>query len=267
MAGISLVNGEGMTIANGLRENVEHIGVQDRDYFNYHRVPANGGLFISRPLQSRISGKWMFTISRRLTNADGSLKLLLVAGLPVDYFDTFYRSLGNGRDTRLMLLRGDGQVLVESPALQPQQTRNIYGDPVFASYLVRSAGSFQRAANTDDGLDRIVGYAGSRDHPLIAVAWLSRSEVLSPWRKRLAESAWVGVVSTALLLALIALLRRQLNVLLDAKPTSRKKTNRWPWLRRYLKPACSPLPYSLLMASSCASTRHSRTSRVTPTTK
>jgi len=62
MAGISLVNGEGMTIANGLRENVEHIGVQDRDYFNYHRVPANGGLFISRPLQSRISGKWMFTI-------------------------------------------------------------------------------------------------------------------------------------------------------------------------------------------------------------
>jgi len=146
-----------------------------------------------------------------------------VAGLPVDYFDTFYRSLGNGRDTRLMLLRGDGQVLVESPALQPQQTRNIYGDPVFASYLVRSAGSFQRAANTDDGLDRIVGYAGSRDHPLIAVAWLSRSEVLSPWRKRLAESAWVGVVSTALLLALIALLRRQLNVLLDGKADLEEK--------------------------------------------
>jgi diguanylate cyclase (GGDEF)-like protein/PAS domain S-box-containing protein len=223
MAGISLVDGEGRTMASGLRENVEHAGVQDRDYFIYHRVPGNTGLFISQPLKSRVSGIWMFTISRRLNNPDGSLKLVLVAGLPIDYFDTFYRSLGSGSDTRLMLLRGDGQVLVESPATQPQRARSIAGDPVLASYLERSTGSFERTASAADGLDRIVGYAGSRDHPLIAVTWLSRNEVLSPWRKRVEESALVGVVSTALLLALIALLRRQLNVLLDGKADLEEK--------------------------------------------
>lgn len=223
MAGISLVDKDGRTIANGLRENVTHADVRDRDYFNYHALPANKGLFISEPLMSRISGKWVFTISRRLSNPDGSLKLLLVAAMPVDYFDTFYRSLGTGRDTRLMLLRSDGVILVESPISLPQRVRSIAGDPMFARYHTQSAGSFRRDAGVEDELSRIVGYAGSPDHPLIAATWLSQDEVLLPWHKRVEQSALVGVLSIALLLALIALLQRQLNILLAGKADLEEK--------------------------------------------
>ncbi len=143
--------------------------------------------------------------------------------MPIDYFDTFYRTLGTGSDTRLMLVRSDGAVLVESPVPQPQQARSIAGAPLFAHYRERHTGSFDRPADASDALDRIVGYAGSPDHPFIAVACLSRAEELAPWHKRVEQSVWVGVLSIGLLLILIAILRRQLNVLLAGKADLEEK--------------------------------------------
>jgi diguanylate cyclase (GGDEF)-like protein/PAS domain S-box-containing protein len=217
MSAISLIDGQGHTIANGLRDDVQDVDVADRDYFAFHSVPRNSGLYISAPFVSRVSGKLVFTISRRLTNPDGSLKLILVAGMPVDYFDTFYRTLGTGSDTRLMLIRSDGIVLVQSPIPVSPQARSIAGAPLFARYRESPSGSFARSADTTDSQDRIVGYAGSHDQPFIAVACLSQAEVLAPWRKRVEQSIWVGVLSVGLLLILIAILRRQLNVLLAGK--------------------------------------------------
>ena len=223
MSAISLIDAQGRTIANGMRTDVNGVGVSDRDYYAFHNKPGNNGLYISAPLVSRMTGKWVFTISRHIANADGSLKLILVAGMPIDYFDTFYRTLGTGSDTRLMLVRTDGTVLVQSPIPEPQQARSIAGAPLFAQYRDRQTGSFNRPADASDAQDRIVGYAGSPDHPFIAVACLSRAEVLGPWHKRVEQSAWVGALSIGLLLVLIAILRGQLNVLLRGKADLEEK--------------------------------------------
>ncbi len=223
MAAISLIDGAGHTVANGLHDDVHGIDVIDRDYYAFHNVPGNNGMYISAPFLSRVSGNWVFTISRHIANPDGSLKLLLVAGMPIDYFDTFYHTLGTGSDTRLMLVRTDGAVLVQSPVVQPQQARSIAGAALFAHYQDRKTGGFNRPADASDALDRIVGYAGSPDHPFIAVACLSQAEVLAPWRKRVEQSVWVGVLSIGLLLILIVILRTQLNVLLDGKADLEEK--------------------------------------------
>lgn len=223
MSAISLIDAQGHTIANGMHDDVHGVDVTDRDYYAFHSLPGNNGLYISAPFASRVSGKWVFTISRRLTNPDGSLRLILVAGMPVDYFDTFYRTLGTGSDTRLMLVRSDGAVLVQSPILAPPRSRSLAGSSLFARYRERSSGTYTRAADASDSLARIVGYAGSPDHPFIAVACLSQAEVLAPWRKRVEQSVWVGVLSIGLLLILIAILRRQLNRLLLGKADLEEK--------------------------------------------
>ncbi|HEX8956256.1 MAG TPA: EAL domain-containing protein [Burkholderiaceae bacterium] len=223
MSAISLIDAQGHTIANGLHDDVRGVDVTDRDYYAFHSLPGNRGLYISAPFASRVSGKWVFTISRRLTNPDGSLRLILVAGMPIDYFDTFYRTLGTGSDTRLMLVRSDGAILVQSPIVAPPRSGSLAGSPLFARYREHSSGTFTRAADASDSLDRIVGYAGSPDHPFIAVACLSQAEVLAPWRKRVEQSIWVGAFSIGLLLILIAILRRQLNRLLSSKTDLEEK--------------------------------------------
>ena len=223
MSAISLIDAQGYTIANGLRDDASSIDVVDRDYYAFHSTPGSSGMYISAPFISRISGKWVFTISRHIANPDGSLKMLLVAGLPIDYFDSFYHTLGTGSDTLLMLVRTDGMVLVQSPVPQPRRPRNMAGSVLFSNFLQHASGSFTRVGDASDPEDRIAGYSGSPDHPFLAVACLSRAEVLAPWHKRVEQSAWVGVLSIGLLLILIAILHRQLNGLLAGKTDLEEK--------------------------------------------
>jgi diguanylate cyclase (GGDEF)-like protein/PAS domain S-box-containing protein len=211
---ISLIDGNGDMVAAGVYGSGTRANMSDRDYFHYLSNPANSGMFISHPMISRTSGQWIFSIARRISNPDGSLKMILVAGLPIDYFDRFYHSLGVDKETRLLLVHADGTILVESPARSPYVVKNIANSPLLLHYKQALSGSFRVDINTVDGGARDIGYAGSSIYPVLAVASLSRDEVLAPWRKRVEQSVLIGVFTVALLLALIALLWRQLKQLL-----------------------------------------------------
>ena len=214
---INIVDRNGMTVATGVDSNTPHADVSDRDYYRYLIQPGNTGLFISHPFQSRVSDHWVFTISRRISNPDGTFKMLLVAGIPVSYFDAFYQSLNVGKETRLLLVHSDGTVLAESPLLLQHQVRNIAKTPLLAHYLQSMTGSFRVDSGPYDGTSRIFGYAGSSDYPMLAAASLSESEVLISWRKRLEQTVLIGVFTIILLLSLIALLWRQLKELMQSQ--------------------------------------------------
>ncbi|MBV8634854.1 MAG: EAL domain-containing protein, partial [Burkholderiaceae bacterium] len=109
------------------------------------------------------------------------------------------------------------------PASVPPHAASVAGTPLLAHYRERQTDTFTCAADADDSLDRIIGYAGSPDHPIIAAAFLSQAEVLASWRKRVEQTVWVGVFSIGLLLVLIAILRKQLNGLLSGKADLEEK--------------------------------------------
>lgn len=213
MLSINVVDNKGMTIATGVDTTVPLADVHDRDYFRYLSEPAKAGLFISHPFQSRVSDHWVFTISRRISNPDGSFKMLLVAGIPVDYFEAFYQSLNVGKETRLLLVHSDGTILTESPVPAQHQVRDIANTPMLSHYLQSMSGSFRVDAGAYDGIPRVVGYAGSSDYPLLAVASLSEWDVLASWRQRVEQTVLIGVFTVILLLSLIALLWQQLREL------------------------------------------------------
>ena len=217
LAAINLVDRNGVTIATGLDSTASHADVSDRDYFQFHSIAGNNGLFVSHPFGSRVSKRWIFTISRSIANADGSLKMLLVAGLPVSYFDTFYRSLNDGKNTRMLLVHSDGTVLVESPVSTPYAVRNVGKGQLLAHYRQSPTGTFRVDASVVDGTSRVVAYAGSSDYPLLSAASMSEADVLAPWRKRAEQSAVIGVLTIGLLLGLIALLWGRLNELLSSQ--------------------------------------------------
>lgn len=220
---VSVVDGNGLTIATGLENSRAHADVRDRDYFRYHSIPGNAGLFISHPFRSRVSDRWIFTISRGVANADGSLKMVLVAGIPVSYFDTFYQSLSVGKDTRMLLVHSDGTVLVESPISTPYAFRNIPNEPLLAHYREAPSGSFRVDADAFNRAPRVIAYAGSSDQPLLAVTSVSETEVLAPWRKRVDQSAVIGVFTIGLSLALITLLWVRLSELLSSQANLKER--------------------------------------------
>jgi diguanylate cyclase (GGDEF)-like protein/PAS domain S-box-containing protein len=222
---ISLVDASGLIVARGA-DGPASVNVGDREYFRYHIVPGNTGLFISRSFRSRFSPQSEFTLSRSVDNADGSMNMMLVAGMPVSYFETFYHSLNIAREARMLLLRSDGALLADSARQAERITGNIVNAPLLAHYRQAPSGSFETDADPfggSAGAPSVVGYTGSADHSILAAVALSRAEVLAPWRKRVEQSGVVGLFAIGLLLTLIALLWRRLSELLQGQADLEEK--------------------------------------------
>lgn len=211
---IIAVDHTGQVMASGLTVPNSGMSVSDREYFRYHSIRGNTGLYISRAVKSRVSGQWIFTISRAIAHRDGSLKMILVAGISLAYFESFYRSLNLSENSRLLLVRRDGWVLMESPLSEKALDTNIANAALFEHFRKSASGTYRLDSGVVDGTPRIVGYTDSSTYPFLAVASLSRHDVLSPWNKRVQHSLAWGLIAATLILLLIIMLRRRFNDLL-----------------------------------------------------
>jgi diguanylate cyclase (GGDEF)-like protein/PAS domain S-box-containing protein len=231
---ITVVDAQGMLLAAGQQteQAPSPLSFADREYFQHHAKIGDTGLFISRPLKSRVSGNWIVTLSRSVNRPDGSMQRLYAVGIALDYFDSFYRSLALGKASRLVLVRQDGWVLMQSP-LDPRAAQvNLANSPLFRHFRQSPSGSYQLDRAVMDGSARIIGYASSNDYPVLAVVSLDQQEILQKWRGRTRQSVIEGLVSIGLMLALIAMLWRRLNDLettqyrLEAKSKTLIKSER-----------------------------------------
>lgn len=220
----NIVDGSGKLVASGYVFPVRQVNFADRDYFQHHVKTGDAGLFISRPMKSRTSGKWVFTLSRALKNPDGSLRAVFVTGIVLNYFEGFYRSLNLGKSARMLLIRQDGWVLMQNPPSPNTLEINLQKSLLFQHFRTAPAGSYLNASSIIDGQSRVIGYASSGSYPLLALISLPEEEVLQPWRDRTRQSVLKGLVAVGLMLALAAMLWRYLNQLDLAQAHSERQS-------------------------------------------
>ena len=63
------------------------VNVKDRAYFLKQKITPSAGLVISEPILSRFTGKWLFTLSRRIDYPDGRFAGVISAPIAIDHFD------------------------------------------------------------------------------------------------------------------------------------------------------------------------------------
>lgn len=179
---------------------------RDRDYYAWLSTHRERDKYISRSVRSRLSGRWVIPVARRVDNPDGSLKMIVNFGLDMGYFDNFYRSLELGESGRLLLVRRDGWVIVETPPIAGMVDHNVAKSRLFRNLEKTPVGAFESDVSALDGTARVVGYASLAQSPVIAVASVARAEVLQPWVTRSWQLAGLGAISTLLLLGLLRFL-------------------------------------------------------------
>ncbi|OIO04376.1 MAG: hypothetical protein AUJ49_02920 [Desulfovibrionaceae bacterium CG1_02_65_16] len=136
------------------------VNISDRDYFQAQR-PLGDELFISRPLRNRVNGRWMISLSRRISGQDGRFAGVVMAAVEMEYFSRLYRSLNLPPGTLLTLRRRDGVVLTSSPF-----DENRLG----------------RTDTSDAGPGGLVAESPVPFLPLIVRLSLPRSAALRSWR-------------------------------------------------------------------------------------
>ena len=77
MRGLFMAGGEAM---------VSGMDISNRAYFTAQRDGLAVGSFLSEPIVSRVNGRWLLIVSRRLTGEDGSFRGTLMVAVNPTYF-------------------------------------------------------------------------------------------------------------------------------------------------------------------------------------
>ncbi|KAB2937688.1 MAG: hypothetical protein EFKGCFLK_00067 [Rhodocyclaceae bacterium] len=195
---LSVFGSDGAMLRTSMAYPAPAISAADRAYFGVHRNDDRRGLFIDRPVRSRIDGKWTILASRRVDGLGAAFDGVVAAGLDPAYFEKLYASIALGEGGAISLYLDDGTRLAGWPRDETAIGRSFADAPVF---LARgTGGSAPRLLADGDDLSAL-GEAGHL--PLVVVARMSKDSILAPWRRQagLAGLAAAGVI---LLLGLAA---------------------------------------------------------------
>ncbi|KZB98971.1 Phytochrome-like protein cph2 [Methylobacterium radiotolerans] len=181
----------------------------DRDYFQAHKARGDLGLFVSRPLVSRLTGVRMVVLSRRIDKPDGSFGGIVLATLKLSYFSRLFDQLGLGRDGAVNLYLRDGTRIMRHPYEEADIGVNIAGAPTFERFVRERAGSFV-ATSVRDGVERHYTFTQVGELPLVLNVALATDDIEAGWRAKAVVVGAVLLLLCGLTAALSLLFGREL---------------------------------------------------------
>lgn len=211
---IILVNRDGVLFAHSLDTPAKQANVADREYFIHHRDhPGDDTPFLSRPIKSRINGKWRFTLSRPVRSPSGTFEGLVAVAFEMEYFQEFYKSLELGKKGRIVILRKDGVLLIAEPFNEKDFSVDFSKSHLLRTYLPRSPkGTFHIAPGKAllERAGRIISYDSLNNYPVVVNANMGTDEVTAAWRDSTLKLAVIILAVLSALIALLVLLLRQM---------------------------------------------------------
>ncbi|GJD73907.1 sensor domain-containing diguanylate cyclase [Methylobacterium goesingense] len=181
----------------------------DRDYFQAHKANRRLGLYVGRPIVSRLTGERMVNFSRRIDKPDGSFGGLVLGSLKLSYFGRLFDQIGLGRDGAINLYLKDGTRITRHPYLETDVGVNIAGSRTFDRFAREGAGTFAEIS-VRDGVRRLYTFSRVGDLPLILNVALSVDEVEAEWRAKAIVIGSLVLVLCGLTVILSLLFGREL---------------------------------------------------------
>lgn len=173
----------------------------DRDYFQAHKARAGLGLFIGRPLVSRLTGERMLPFSRRITKPDGAFGGVVMGSMKLSYFARLFSQIELGRDGAINLYLRDGTRVMRQPYTEADIGANIAGAATFKGFVRERSGSLVETS-VRDGVERQYTFTQIGALPLILNVALATGEIDADWR---IKALVIGAIVLALCCLTIAL--------------------------------------------------------------
>ncbi|MGA3005391.1 MAG: ATP-binding protein [Acetobacteraceae bacterium] len=206
---VSLVDASGKVISTTIRPGVAGIELSDLEAFNVHLALMNPRLYISEPMTSRVSGRSMIEVSRRVDDANGHFIGILVFALAPDDLTSLYRSANVGPRGIIALVGADGLLRARFGG-QPEGTAAVVAGEPWPVMLDQGATESTVQSSAVDGIARIYSIRRLPSYPLTVAVGLSFDDELAEARSLLSLEVYIGVAATTLLIALNLLLVREI---------------------------------------------------------
>ena len=185
------------------------VNYADRGYFQAHKAQDGLGLYISRPLTSRLLGTRMIVLSRRINKPDGSFGGVALGTLNLSFFTRLFAEIDLGRDGAINLYLRDGTRIARYPFVDADIGASIAGAPTFERFLHQRSGTFV-GVSVRDAIERQFAFTQVSDLPLILNVSLSTHEIEADWRSKAIVIGSIVLVLCSLTVALSLLFGREL---------------------------------------------------------
>jgi PAS domain S-box-containing protein len=183
----------------------------DRDYFLALVNDDSGRVYIGEPITSRVTGKQVIALSRRLNKPDGTFAGVAFASFDPEYLSGFFSDLAIGERSSFTIIGRD--LIIRDMIRGSGRATDLIGKSVpglhLVSALARAANGDYTAVSSVDGVARIYAYRTLPDYPLIVLASAAESDIFADYNER---QTWIVGAAVALSLIFIVvagfLLRR-----------------------------------------------------------
>lgn len=183
----------------------------DREYFKLQRDQPGLGLYISRPLTSRLTGKPVLVFSRRINRADGSFGGVVLGTVELSYFQELFEQLDVGPHGSISLVRADGHIAARYPYASRNVDLDVGANSDFDLTRRVKAGSIVRKA-VIDGVKRLFAFRHVGDYPLILFVGVAIDDIFLPWRTETLEIGTALLMLSTVTMVLSLLMRRELTL-------------------------------------------------------
>ncbi len=174
--------------------------------FARHRdAAAAPTLLLSEPfLGGPVGTSWRFVVSRRLSGPGGSFDGVLAAVMEIDRFERLYQTIDVGEGGFIALLSLDGVMITRVPDPVGVKGRRFYNSDIYQA--LQGSGRFDGWTPSPVLKEQVMVAAQAvRGFPLFVATGATEASVLAPWR----DDAWLiglrTLLTSAAVLALIAL--------------------------------------------------------------
>lgn len=154
----------------------------DRAFFIHHRDNPSTEIFIGPTIKSRLAHEWVFTVSRRLNDADGKFSGVVAITLSVEHFLHLFGSLDLGKQGTMSLSSSDGTLLFRQPFREQDVGLDWSNSTIFQTLRQHNQATTVQISRID-GIERMYALRRNSKLPLITVVALGRDEALTAWRR------------------------------------------------------------------------------------
>ena len=210
---LTFVDKEGRAVETNMGMDPLRTDLSDRESVRVQLDGQADGLFIGKPLIGRFSQSWVFHLSRKVMNRDGSLRGVLVASVNPYYFACFWDELLKGDhmvalDPTVSLYGFDGVIRTGSRHLESYLTNMKPQTWVLTAANSGLSGRFEYQSATGP---RASKFFKMMDKPLIAVASYSSAGIAAKTAQQQVEPYAIGVIISAIIVLTGAILLLAMN--------------------------------------------------------
>lgn len=181
------------------------ISLADRDYFVFQQQHADGGRFLGRPVQSRVTGNWVAALSYRLNDKSGRFAGMVYATVRIDELTKAFSRLDLGRHGSLLLRDADLGLITRYPVIEGPagMIGNVKTSEEFRKLVQSGQTAATYVANRpSNDIVRLYSYQRLPNAPWYVIAGMARTDYLEDWYGQAAR--YLAFAALFLLVSLLA---------------------------------------------------------------